>query len=66
MPLFSSPSVVATSPAPAAATGTVYVTKTGSKYHRFDCQYLRKSSKAMSRGAARRAGYEPCKVCGGG
>ncbi len=41
---------------------TVYVTKTGGKYHRENCRYLSKSKIPMSlKDAAKK--YEPCKVC---
>jgi len=41
----------------------VYITKTGKKYHRWDCRYLRKSSIPISLTEAKRRGYKPCKVC---
>lgn len=41
---------------------TVYVTNTGSKYHRDGCRYL-KSRIEISLGDAVAQGYEPCKVC---
>ena len=40
----------------------VYITRTGSKYHRADCRYLRESSIVTTLKKAR-AGYGPCKVC---
>jgi cbb3-type cytochrome oxidase cytochrome c subunit len=44
------------------ATITVYVTKTGEKYHRDGCRYLRQSRIPISlKEAARR--YGPCSVC---
>ena len=52
-------------PAPTKAvtqSRTVYVTRTGSKYHRSGCRYLRKSKIAISLEEARRS-YEPCSVC---
>lgn len=42
---------------------TVYVTKTGSKYHRVDCRYLKKSKIETTLSAAKGQGYEPCSVC---
>lgn len=42
---------------------TVYVTDTGERYHRADCQYLRYSKHAVSLKEAKRQGYTPCKVC---
>lgn len=40
----------------------VYVTKTGAKYHRAGCRYLRKSSIPISLEDAKRR-YSPCSVC---
>jgi micrococcal nuclease len=42
---------------------TVYVTRTGSKYHRGSCSYLRKSRIPMSLKEACAAGYGPCSRC---
>lgn len=42
---------------------TVYVTKTGGKYHRDGCQYLRKSKIPMSLSEAKAQGLEPCSKC---
>lgn len=41
---------------------TVYVTKTGEKYHRDGCRYLSKSKIPMSLENAK-MGYSPCSVC---
>lgn len=41
---------------------TVYVTKTGSKYHRSGCQYLSKSKIPISLSEARNK-YTPCSKC---
>ncbi|QDV15030.1 Thermonuclease precursor [Rosistilla oblonga] len=41
---------------------TVFVTDTGTKYHRAGCRHLRKSKYAMPLSRARSA-YEPCRVC---
>lgn len=43
----------------------VYITRTGHKYHKDWCRYLRQSKIAVSRSAAIQAGYTPCSVCGG-
>ena len=40
----------------------VYITRTGKKYHRAGCRYLRYSAIPISLSEARRL-YEPCKVC---
>lgn len=42
---------------------TVYVTKSGKKYHRAECRHLAKSSRALTLKEALEKGYEPCKVC---
>jgi len=42
---------------------TVYITKTGSKYHRASCTYLRKSSIPISLKDAVARGYTPCSIC---
>lgn len=41
----------------------VYVTKTGSKYHRGSCHYLKKSKYKKSKSEAIRSGYSACSVC---
>jgi hypothetical protein len=59
--------VPAQQPAPQRAadtkTETVYVTKTGKRYHRRSCRYLTSSQRSMSLKDAKAAGYTPCKVC---
>lgn len=42
---------------------TVYVTKTGAKYHSGGCRYLRKSKIAISKSSAVSQGYDACSVC---
>jgi len=42
---------------------TVYVTKTGKKYHRESCRSLSKSKIPISLKDAKAKGYTPCKVC---
>lgn len=44
-------------------TTTVYITKTGSKYHRSGCQYLKKSKISISLDAAKAQGYTACSRC---
>ena len=44
-------------------SATVYITDTGSKYHRDGCQYLRKSKHAISLDSATSQGYSPCSRC---
>jgi hypothetical protein len=42
---------------------TVYITKTGEKYHRAGCRYLSSSKIAISLADAKARGYTPCSVC---
>lgn len=42
---------------------TVYITKTGEKYHSNGCQYLSKSKIAISESKAIAQGYTPCSRC---
>jgi hypothetical protein len=42
---------------------TVYITKTGEKYHAEDCRYLSRSSYAIELSDAIARGYDPCSVC---
>lgn len=42
---------------------TVYITKTGAKYHRDGCRYLAKSKIAISLKDAIAEGYTPCSIC---
>jgi len=42
---------------------TVYVTRTGAKYHNAGCQYLRRSCIPMKLSDAKAAGYTPCSRC---
>lgn len=46
-----------------AEKSIVYITKTGSKFHRSECRYLRQSKIEISRDAAIKQGYTPCSVC---
>lgn len=46
-----------------AIAQTVYVTKTGSKYHSDGCRYLSRSCIAISLSEAKSEGYAPCSVC---
>jgi len=59
----------ATPPVPQADTEkkecTVFVTRTGNRYHKEYCTALRKSRIAMLRSKAIEAGYTPCRRCGG-
>lgn len=42
---------------------TVYVTRTGKKYHRDGCRYLAASKIEISLKDAKAKGYAACKVC---
>ena len=42
---------------------TVYITRTGEKYHRWGCQYLRQSQIAISLDDAEARGYTACSRC---
>jgi hypothetical protein len=44
-------------------TQTVYVTRTGKKYHRDGCRYLASSKIPISLRDAKAKGYTACKVC---
>ena len=42
---------------------TVYTTKTGEKYHKSSCSYLKYSKKEITIDKAIELGYSPCSVC---
>lgn len=44
-------------------TQTVYITRTGKKYHRDGCQHLAASKIAISLKDAKAKGYTACKAC---
>ena len=46
-----------------AIAQTVYITKTGSKYHSGGCRYLSRSCIPISLSEAKSDGYDPCSVC---
>jgi hypothetical protein len=54
---------VASNPALAKDPPTVFVTKTGAKYHRDGCQYLRQSQIAIELDRAIAQGSTPCSRC---
>ena len=43
--------------------GMVFITRTGIRYHKGSCRYLRKSRIPIEIGEAEGKGYTPCKVC---
>ena len=59
--------VVAQAPAPQqqpqTKEQTVYITKTGKKYHTATCRYLSRSKISTSLKEAKANGYTPCSVC---
>ncbi|MBV7268026.1 hypothetical protein [Winogradskyella luteola] len=42
---------------------TVYTTKTGEKYHKSNCHYLKYSKKEIKLDKAKALGFSACKVC---
>ena len=62
VPVESTPSYTEDTANTAQVEITVYVTKTGEKYHSAGCQYLRQSKIAISLSDAR-ASYSPCSKC---
>lgn len=44
-------------------SATYYITKTGAKYHKGDCHYLKYSKIAVKTNEKRFSQYTPCKVC---
>jgi len=47
----------------AATAQTVYITRTGEKYHSASCQYLSKSKISILLDSAKVKGYTACSVC---
>lgn len=48
---------------PTSPDTTVYITATGSKYHRGSCSYLSQSKITITLGEAKSRGYTPCSRC---
>jgi hypothetical protein len=48
---------------PYSAATAVYVSKSGRKFHRGDCRYVRGGARPIPRGDALKSGYTPCSVC---
>jgi len=44
-------------------TYIVYITGSGTKFHRYDCRYVNETSKPVTRSSVEKNGYTPCKVC---
>ena len=49
--------------AQAKPNATVYITRTGHKYHRVWCRYLRRSSIPVKLSQVKAQGETPCSVC---
>lgn len=58
-PIFASPTVLAAQ----TKNETVYITRTGKKYHRDGCRSLNRSRIPIKRSDAAAQGYGACKVC---
>ncbi len=59
-----SPSVSGKSPPlPYSDEATVYLSKTGRKFHRKNCRYVRGGARPIPRGDALKSGHTPCSVC---
>jgi micrococcal nuclease len=41
----------------------VYIAKTGKKYHKSNCRYVKKSKTAIKKSEAQKRGYTACSVC---
>lgn len=61
-PAASSTPDAAPGPAPHAGAVRLFVSRSGSKYHRESCRYVTETSREVSLPDAR-AKYEPCRVC---
>lgn len=55
-------SLTPTDDQPATADGMVFITKSGTKYHRADCRYAKTGSE-VSVDDAKKKGLQPCGVC---
>ena len=64
IPVITEAAPVTTYNTPPSSEEIVYVTKTGEKYHKPDCQYVKGHDvTSMPLLEAEEMGYEPCKVC---
>ena len=72
-PASATPVPASATPVPASATPVsvdpatidtkVFITATGTKYHRSGCRYLKDSKRSIGVDDANKQGYEPCSVC---
>jgi len=53
----------AQTPKPAPKPETVYITKTGKKYHQGSCRSLAKSKIEIAADEAKKRGYTACAIC---
>ena len=73
VPASATPAPASATPVPASATPVsvdpatidtkVFITATGTKYHRSGCRYLKDSKRSIGVDDANKQGYEPCSVC---
>ena len=56
---------VSASPSASVEFEAVYITTSGKKYHKPDCQYVKNKAniKEIQKSEAIRLEYEPCKIC---
>ena len=73
VPASATPVPASATPVPVSATPAsvdtatidtkVFITATGTKYHRSGCRHLKDSKRSISVDDANKQGYEPCSVC---
>ncbi len=61
--IVSFPSSEKPAPLLSPSEATVYVTKTGRKFHRETCRYVRKGARPILKKDALELGYTPCAIC---
>jgi hypothetical protein len=59
----SADSVRSFTPKQKQVEATFYITRTGARYHRDGCRFLRYSAFPITRSRAEAQGYTPCRVC---
>ncbi len=63
LPSFAPASIVPPLVSTHPVNEVVYITKSGTKYHRGTCHYLKKSKIKTTKSEAKSSGYSPCSVC---
>ncbi|QAA82721.1 hypothetical protein EI546_13770 [Aequorivita sp. H23M31] len=63
LPGFAPPSILSNSTYIHPVNEVVYITKSGTKYHRGSCHHLKKSKIKTNKSDAKTAGYTACSVC---